>query len=160
MSDEVEEYHHEHADHPNFIGVVRVYYTGEDYREEVEFLNEEYHALIFYDRVYALTMYEYCYALWNARTGKNIFSNLGHKDWKLDRETLPVYADELAAKELGFESSSMRMRGDVVDVGVFVPGSTSGRVVEIPLNKKDDKDAWLEAIKGKEEEIRSMARVP
>lgn len=99
---------HEHADHPDYKFPVNVDYVGEvddndrdcfsgflDKCEEVtddkiRGMMGERHALIYTDGTMALTMYEYCYALWYLKDGSCEGGALWIKhrdDWRLNEES-------------------------------------------------------------------------
>lgn len=97
---------HEHADHPAYKFPVKIEYIGQisdDDREEYMMMagNEivpddeavrksesQTHALIYTDRSIALTMWEYCYAMWSLRDGEFIGGSLWKsKDYQLSEES-------------------------------------------------------------------------
>ena len=82
---------HEHEGHPTFIFPVVAEYIGE--RVPLPELDRSYgpesHALIYTDGCVALTLYEYVYATWNARTGSLWTGSLWTKgEWRLTDESI------------------------------------------------------------------------
>lgn len=98
-------YEHEHGDHPDYKFPVDVEYVGmiqpadvEDYRavngaegteEQIRSFRSEEHAVIYTDYSVAVTMYEFCYALWSLRDGRLLGGSLWEKDsWKLSQASV------------------------------------------------------------------------
>ncbi len=93
---------HEHGDHPTYLFPVDVLFyktpeelfasNPEDYYNDISLAREEcfeFHALIYTDGCIAITMYEYCYAMWELRKGKLLGGHLWEKDeWVLSPKSL------------------------------------------------------------------------
>jgi len=70
--DYLEEQQHEHGNHPDFKFQVLVI--------NKETGINEYHALIYTDGYIAVTMYEYCYAVWYINKNELLGGSLWHKN--------------------------------------------------------------------------------
>lgn len=82
---------HEHADHPDYKFPVAVNYVGpaHDLPDWDTSHCPESHALIYFDSCIAVTLYEYCYAMWSTANGKLMAGSLcARSDWVLSEETL------------------------------------------------------------------------
>lgn len=75
---------HEHGDHPDYKFPVVVKFIGK--REGDDYADDfEEHALIYTDGCVAITLYEYCYAMWYLGNGELAAGRLWNKgDWKLE----------------------------------------------------------------------------
>ena len=103
---------HEHEDHPTFLAPVTVEYLGTETPtwdgpdgpiamtpEEVRQFKYEEHALIYTDGTIAVTLFEHCYAMWNARTGSLMHGSLWNQgEWRMTADGIKVCAD--AASEI------------------------------------------------------------
>lgn len=74
---------HEHSNHPDFKFVV----VAKDYDEENSNIKElydntEFHALIYCNSSIAVTMYEYCFAMWYLQGG---FTSGGGSLWRFHK---------------------------------------------------------------------------
>ena len=74
---------HEHADHPDYKFPVKVARQSNSRP-----LHWEEHAFVFSDGSVALTLFEYCYALWHLRTGRFIGGSLWNSDFFLSAESI------------------------------------------------------------------------
>lgn len=98
-------YEHEHGDHPDYKFPVDIEYVGpilpvdeEDYKtccnsegteKQIREFRSETHALIYSDYSVALTMYEYCYAMWSLHDGALIGGSLWERGlWKLSQASI------------------------------------------------------------------------
>lgn len=90
---------HEHADHPNYKFPVVAEYIKDI--EEVTHRDEDgsilwcsspqTHALIYSDDDVALTLYEYCHAMWSVRTGELLYGSLWDKGaWRFSKESMEL----------------------------------------------------------------------
>lgn len=72
--------------------------------EEASYHCFQTHALIYTDGNVALTLYEYCYALWELRTGKVLYGSLWEKgEWQLtdeSREKIKERVEQLAKERV------------------------------------------------------------
>ena len=98
---------HEHEDHPTFLGVVTVEYIGAEPNhwvgpdgpiamtpEERARYDRECHALIYTDGTIAVTLFEHCYAMWNARTGSLMHGSLWNKgEWRVTADGIKACAE-------------------------------------------------------------------
>lgn len=86
VADSTENYH-EHGSHPDYKFPVDVYYLGPN--EEIqEKCSYERHALLYTDGYVAVTMFEYCYAMWSLQSGKLVGGILWQKDeWSLSKDS-------------------------------------------------------------------------
>jgi hypothetical protein len=94
----------EHADHPDYKFPVEVVYAGEEPidtfidgdgnvvdvgPEIMESLRHQDHALVYFDRCVAVTIYECCYAFWYLADNQVAGGSLWKKgDWKLAQSAL------------------------------------------------------------------------
>ena len=95
---------HEHGDKPDYKFPVHVDFIGDitslDEVDKQHIPYGEDHALIYTDGSVALTMYEYCYAMWYVRDGRLGGGSLwNEKQWKLSEEALAKIRAYVSEKE-------------------------------------------------------------
>lgn len=94
---------HDHADHPDYKFPVEVEYVGhrpskeEHERDWIDFdYCDQEHALIYTDGTIALTLFEYCYAMFSLNSGRAIGGKLwDHDNWQLTNESLQAIKESV-----------------------------------------------------------------
>ena len=100
---------HEHSNHPDFQCVLVA-----EWRVEGETTVNENHALIYTDGCIALTLYEYCYAIWSVRTGEILHGRLWKRgDARLNKESLEkIKLFNGAVLRIGSQVHAVRLEKD------------------------------------------------
>ena len=81
---------HEHGDHKDYKFPVTAEFIGEKPADLPEWDNSyehETHALIYADGNIAVTLYEYCYAMWRLSTGE-LMGSPKFSGWRLTKESI------------------------------------------------------------------------